>query len=76
VTDQLPGQDARPTPEQKIAIERLAKVVDARAAELEVSAELLAPRGELKALVMGRRDTHSQSGWRRREIGELLLAKL
>jgi ribonuclease D len=76
VTDQLPGQDARPTPEQKMAIERLAKVVDARAAELEVSAELLAPRGELKALVMGRRDTHSQSGWRRREIGELLLAQL
>jgi ribonuclease D len=76
VTDQLPGQDSRPTPEQKIAIDRLAKVVDARAAELEVSAELLAPRGELKALVMGRRDTHSQSGWRRLEIGERLLAAL
>jgi len=76
VTDQVPGQDSRPTPEQKIAIDRLAKIVDARAAELEVSAELLAPRGELKALVMGRRDTHSQSGWRRGEIGERLLANL
>jgi len=76
VTDQVPGQDSRPNPEQKIVMERLAKIVDARAAELQVSAELLAPRGELKALVMGRRDTHSQTGWRRQEIGERLLANL
>jgi ribonuclease D len=74
VTDLNPGQDARPTAEQKALIERLAKIVDARAAELEVSAELLAPRGELKALAMGGRDTHSLTGWRRREIGEKLLA--
>jgi ribonuclease D len=69
-------QDARPTPEQKALIERLAKIVDARAAELEVSAELLAPRGELKALVMGRRDTHALTGWRRGQIGERLLEAL
>jgi len=76
VTDMLPSQDARPTPEQKASIDRLAKVVDARAAQLEVSAELLAPRGELKALAMGRRDTHAMQGWRREEIGERLLAQL
>ena len=76
VTDLEPGQDSRPTPEQRAVIERLAKIVDARAAQLEVSAELLAPRGELKALAMGRRDTHSQSGWRRAEIGDRLLANL
>jgi ribonuclease D len=73
VTDLNPGQDARPTPEQKALIERLAKIVDARAAELEVSAELLAPRGELKALAMGKRDTHALAGWRREEIGVRLL---
>jgi ribonuclease D len=67
--DDAPTQDARPTPAQKALIERLAKIVDARAAELHVSAELLAPRGELK-------DTHAQSGWRRREIGERLLENL
>ena len=50
--DQEPSQDARPTPEQKALIERLGKVVDARAAELNISAEILAPRGELKALAM------------------------
>jgi ribonuclease D len=76
VTDTLPGQESRPTPEQKAAIDRLARVVDTRAAELEVSAELLAPRGELKALVMGRRDTHALTGWRRKEIGDRLLLHL
>jgi ribonuclease D len=74
--DQQPIKDARPTPEQKAVIERLGKIVDARAAELEVSAEILAPRGELKALAMGARDTHALSGWRREEIGERLLAAM
>jgi ribonuclease D len=71
--DQAPPQDARPTPEQKIVIDRLGKIVDARAAELEVSAEILAPRGELKSLGMGSRDTHAMTGWRREEIGTRLL---
>jgi ribonuclease D len=73
VLDEEPSQDARPTPEQKAVIERLSKIVDARAAELEVSAEILAPRGELKALAMGRRDSHALRGWRRKEIGTRLL---
>ncbi|MDB6084048.1 MAG: ribonuclease [Gammaproteobacteria bacterium] len=76
VADPNPGQDSRPTPEQKALIDRLAKIVDARAAQLQVSAELLAPRGELKALVMGRRNTHALSGWRREEIGNRLLEAL
>jgi ribonuclease D len=71
--DQVPSQDARPSPEQKAVIDRLAKIVDARARELDVSAEILAPRGELKALAMGARDTHALSGWRREEIGTRLL---
>ncbi len=71
--DQEPSQDARPTPEQKAMIDRLSKIVDARAAELRVSAEILAPRGELKSLVFGARNTHALSGWRREEIGTRLL---
>ena len=71
--DQEPPQDARPTPEQKAVIDRLGKIVDARAAELKVSAEILAPRGELKALGMGSRDTHAMTGWRCEEIGTRLL---
>ena len=71
--DQEPPQDARPTPEQKAVIDRLGKIVDARAAELEVSAEILAPRGELKSLGLGNRDAHALTGWRREEIGTRLL---
>ena len=84
--DQEPSQDARPTPEQKALIDRLAKIVDARAAELQISAEILAPRGELKALALAatgsapRRpaelESHSLKGWRREEIGTRLLEAL
>jgi ribonuclease D len=71
-----PVQDLRPTPEQKALADRLAKIVDARAAELKVSAEVLAPRGELKALAMGKRDTHALIGWRSEEIGTRLQSAL
>jgi ribonuclease D len=77
-SDQEPSQDARPTPEQKALIERLRKIVDSRAAELNVSAEILATRGELKALAIrtrasALRDVHALTGWRREEIGTRLL---
>jgi ribonuclease D len=79
--DQQPSQDARPTPEQKAVIERLGKIVDARAAELNTSPEILAPRGELKTLGMGPRtgaprETNALKGWRREEIGTRLLEAL
>ena len=67
-----PAADAR----AKALIDRLAGVVDARAADLGVSAEILAPRGELKALAMGERDAPALAGWRREEIGERLLEAL
>jgi ribonuclease D len=76
LADEEPSQDLRPTPEQKAVIERLCKAVDLRAAELRVSPEVLAPRGEIKALALGKRELPSLAGWRRREIGESLLANL
>lgn len=80
-TDLEPSQDARPTPAQKATLERLSKVVDSRALELQISPEILAPRGELKALAMDSRagalrESHALTGWRRREIGERLLEAL
>jgi len=75
-SDASPVQDQRPTPEQKALALRLGAIVDARAAELGVSAEILAPRGELKALAMGRIESHAEAGWRRAEIGERLRAAL
>jgi len=74
LADMEPSQESRPTPAQKVVLERLTKVVDARAAELQVSAEILASRGELKALAMGKRDSHALAGWRLQEIGDRLLA--
>jgi ribonuclease D len=74
--DTEPSQDARPTPEQKALMERLNKLVDARAAALNISAEVLAPRGELKALALGKRDSPALAGWRREEVGTLLLNAL
>jgi ribonuclease D len=81
VDDQEPSQDARPTPQQKALIERLGKIVDARAAELNISPEILAPRGELKTLGMGPRpgaprESNALKGWRREEIGTRLLDAL
>lgn len=70
------ARDSRPTPEQRAVMDRLAHIVDARAHELEVSAEILAPRAELKALAMGTRKVPALSGWRRGEIGDRLLAAL
>jgi ribonuclease D len=80
-TDLSPGQESRPTPEQKALLDRLIQTVDARAAELAVSAEILAPRGELKALAMGTLagslgSTRALTGWRSQEIGTRLLACL
>jgi ribonuclease D len=74
--DHAPIQDARPTPEQKALLDRLSKIVDERARELSLSSEVLAPRGELKALAMGKRETHALTGWRKQEIGTRLLEAL
>ncbi len=71
-----PARALRPTPEQKALIDRLARIVDDRAAELGVSAEILAPRGELKALALGAQASDALQGWRRDEIGTRLLAAL
>jgi ribonuclease D len=74
--DTAPATDPRPTPEQKASADRLAGIVDAHAAALSISPEILATRGELKALAIGDRDVPALTGWRRGEIGEKLLAAL
>jgi ribonuclease D len=74
--DMEPGRDLRPTAEQKSLLDRLAGHVDAVAGELGISAEILAPRGELKALALGGRDTACLHGWRREVVGAGLLASL
>lgn len=75
-SDMNPARDARPTEAQKSLFEQLARRLDARARELGISAEVLAPRAELKALAQGERDCGCLHGWRREVIGVELLASL
>ncbi len=72
------AQDMRPTPEQKALLNALAQIVDKRATDLGVSAEILATRGELKSMVMSSKspqelNTQALRGWRREQIGDLIL---
>jgi len=73
--DLAPPREA-PSDAEKALIARLAATLEARAAELGVSPELLATRAELKALAAGERDLGALRGWRAAVIGEPLLAAL
>lgn len=74
--DNEPARDGRLTAEQKALVEKLARIVDARAAALAINAEVLAPRGELKSMALGNQATGCTVGWRREVIGTELLAAL
>lgn len=67
---------ARPDEEQKALMKRLQKQVARCASDLGIAAEVLAPRKELSAALTGDRDTRVFRGWRRRVIGDDLLAML
>jgi ribonuclease D len=75
-SDMAPGKEMRLTAEQKSVLDKLTRLLDARARDLGISAEILAPRAELKALAQGDRNTACQRGWRRDVIGVELLASL
>jgi len=66
----------RLTPPQLEQSRRLQAVLRSRAGEAGLSAEVLATRRDLTALVRGARDVPPLSGWRREIIGEALLAAL
>lgn len=65
---------SRPDPELQAQAKRLANLVQRRATELGVAAELLATRRELESIVRGERTAEVLSGWRREVIGAELLA--
>jgi ribonuclease D len=76
LADLAPALESRPSPEERQRLKRLAALVDQRAGELGISAEVLATRGELKSLLQGERELNLLRGWRRREIGDRLLGAL
>ena len=73
--DELPVHE-RLTPGQLAQVKRLQEALQAAAAAERLSAEVLATRRELTALVRGADDVPALRGWRREVIGEKLLAAL
>ena len=71
----LPRRE-RPDPALVALEKRLADVSAEIAKELEISAEVLAPRRELAKLAAGKRDVSLLRGWREKVVGGKLLAAL
>jgi len=66
----------RPDPTKTALLKKLSSMHQALAAELALSAEVLATRRDLERLVEGEREVPVLKGWRRAVIGEHLLAAL
>lgn len=67
---------ARPDEEQKALLKAMQKAVSAVGNELGIAPEVVAPRKELSAMLLGDRDVRSLSGWRRQVVGDRLLEML
>ncbi len=66
----------RPDAEQLARLKKLGAVLQAVAAELALSPEILATRRDLERLAQGERDIPALQGWRREQIGRPLLEAL
>ncbi len=67
---------SRPDAAQKALLKALQKTVSARAHELGIAAEVLAPRRELSAALEGERELRVLRGWRREQVGDAILEVL
>lgn len=67
---------ARPDPAYNTLVKKLSGVTQARAAEIGITAEVLATRRDLERLAGGDRVVAPLQGWRREVLGEQLLAAL
>src|SRR5947207_1145330 len=70
-----PGRP-RPDPAKAALVKKLAAIIQATARELNLAPEVLATRRDLELLADGSRDVAPLHGWRRRAVGERLLAAL
>jgi len=66
----------RPDPLKTVLVKKLAALNQAVAADLGLSPEILATRRDLEQLADGRQDVAVLKGWRRRVIGDRMLATL
>jgi ribonuclease D len=78
VPDPAPAAPGRPRSDPAAAalVKKLAAIIQAAAAELNLVPEVLATRRDLEQLAAGSRDGALLRGWRRALIGERLLAAL
>jgi ribonuclease D len=70
---QPPG---RPDETQKAALREMQRHVASVADELGLAAEILAPKKELSAIMLGDRESRVLNGWRRELLGDRLLGLL
>jgi ribonuclease D len=66
----------KPNEKQKAILKEMQAAISACAEELEIPAEIIAPRKELSSSLNGNRDSRVFTGWRRQLIGESLLEML
>lgn len=66
----------RPDPEVTALVKQLAELTREAASDTGISAEVIAPRREIERLASGARDVAVLSGWRRKVVGDALLAAL
>ncbi len=69
-----PSPRPRPDPALQALVKHLASIVQKRAAELGLAAEILATRKELESIARGARNADVLSGWRHAAVGLDLLA--
>ncbi|MEO8306738.1 MAG: ribonuclease D [Pseudomonadota bacterium] len=69
-----PAPRARPDPENLARVKRLGAVLQQKAADLEITPEILGTRRELESLARGNQEVDMLRGWRRAVLGEALLA--
>jgi ribonuclease D len=69
-----PAARVRPDPELQARVKHLAGIVQQRATELGVAAEVLATRRDLESIVRGETTADVLVGWRNEAVGKQLLA--
>ena len=65
---------ARPDERQKTLLKSAQKILAARAAELDLAPEILAPKKEVLAAIQGDCESRVFSGWRKQIVGDELAA--
>jgi ribonuclease D len=69
-----PGQRVRPDAQFQARVKNLSAIVQKKATELELAAELLCTRRELESIARGDSTADVLKGWRRQVLGNELLA--